>query len=161
MARISSASSARCSLCTGHAGQCAGRLLPPRGERWNRRVSCRRAPLESLQHPPGDICGFFFAGRGWCKWSLQMLSSRATSVPLSYIPSPEMGLFFILFYFFEAGLQLVILLTHPPECWDYRCEPPAHGFIRSCIHSFSISIPVTWAKYCCGCRTREYSYEQN
>jgi hypothetical protein len=24
----------------------------------------------------------------------------------------------------KAGLELVILLPQPPECWDYRCAPP-------------------------------------
>jgi hypothetical protein len=27
-------------------------------------------------------------------------------------------------YVAQAGLKLVILLSQPPECWDYRCAPP-------------------------------------
>jgi hypothetical protein len=36
-------------------------------------------------------------------------------------------LFFVVFIetrSHEAGLELMILLPQPPECWDYRCAPP-------------------------------------
>jgi hypothetical protein len=32
-------------------------------------------------------------------------------------------------YVAQAGLKLTILLTQPPECWDYKNEPP-HLVIR-------------------------------
>jgi hypothetical protein len=54
------------------------------------------------------------------------------SLQLCSIPPQILNFFFISFFFFEigspcaaqAGLELMILLLLPSECWNYRCVPP-------------------------------------
>jgi hypothetical protein len=52
-------------------------------------------------------------------------------------PQKNVSIFFFFFFFkigsryvAVAGLELMILLPQPPECWDYRCVPlsPLHLF---------------------------------
>jgi hypothetical protein len=51
-------------------------------------------------------------------------------ISLVYLVWGFFSLFLLLFVFSDrslceaqAGLELSILLTQPPECWDYRCVP--------------------------------------
>jgi hypothetical protein len=60
-------------------------------------------------------------------WNPSSLTLVFDNLTPSCLPPP-----FLFFYFVEtgspyvahAGLNLVILLPQPPECWDYRRSPP-------------------------------------
>jgi hypothetical protein len=71
------------------------------------------------------------------------------SLPSQYVSRKNLSLpgFPILFLFFEArshcaaqaGLKLVIFLSHVPGCWDYRCAPPrpASAYLgHQCFETF-------------------------
>jgi hypothetical protein len=53
----------------------------------------------------------------------------------------------------KTGLELVILLPQPPECWDYRCVPPHQagkysGFLEILVNVLILAeIPHHGADY--------------
>jgi hypothetical protein len=62
--------------------------------------------------------------------------------------TPFFYLFFVCLFFMtgshciaQAGLELAILLSLPPECWDYRCEP---SFLAKLV--FVTSSPNQYSK---------------
>jgi hypothetical protein len=60
--------------------------------------------------------------------------------PLASLPSPSLLSFPIgSDYIAQAGLQLVILLPLPPECWDYRRVLPCPG-MEQCLRLGDLSV---------------------